>query len=127
MLDGKKDPFGYQLVGNDSVLIINFSGSLHSGSLSTLDEITEALNSKSSLQAVILNFTQVETLAFEAIPRFAQFLKVIRGKPAELRICSLKLPLKERLGRSGILRSSEITETTKDAIYSLAGNKQKVA
>jgi anti-anti-sigma regulatory factor len=118
-----KNTLSYNISGNDAVLIVNLSGKLDLGCSSAFQFIQQTILEKNNLQGVILNFAHVEAVTIDAFTTLTQFQKFIRAKPSELRLCSMKIHIKEKMSRSGIVRKSEISETAKEAIYSLFGSR----
>lgn len=126
-MTGSNATFNYQLSGNESVLIVNLSGFLDQDAISSIENLRTEVLSRANLHCVILNFAQIELISTEVVPLLAQLQKAIREKPTELRMCSLKMNVKEKLTRAGILRANELAEDSKDAIQSLFGIKPRAA
>jgi anti-anti-sigma regulatory factor len=122
-----ENSFSYQICGSSAVVIVNLTGILSSESIETIQALQGTLVANTDLKSVILNFSEIHSLSQDAIPSIAQLQKAVRDRRVELRMCSMKISVKEKLGKAGILRNNEICEDSKAAIYSLTVLKAKSA
>lgn len=115
----EKVEFSYSIFGSETVIVVSFIGEMESKERGNLEKCQQEVSSRDNFKAVIFCFAQVSFISNELIPTLAQMQKNIREKSAELRMCSMSIPIKEKLGKSGILRATEVSEDLKLAIYSL--------
>lgn len=119
--------FKYSLGGTETVILVNLSGRLNPSSIPELDNLKAAIQGRGQVHSVILNFSQIEMVSVDTVPSLTLMLKAFREMPSEVRICSLRSDIKDKLNRVGILRSSELADSPKDAIQSLSTVKSNAA
>ncbi len=113
--------FQYVLNIKNKMLVVSLQGDMTSYILPALEALRQEILSKKEVQCVVLYFEQVDAISSDAVPLLAQMQREIRIKPAELRLCALKVPLRERLIRMGVVRGLEVTEDLRSALNSFYG------
>jgi anti-anti-sigma regulatory factor len=85
----------------------------------TFDKLIEEVTQKSP-SWVIINMRDLgRTIERTQFPAFARLQKVIREKPAELKLCSIHPDLKTTLQDAGLVRYNELADNLSDALASL--------
>ena len=100
------------------MLVVSLIGEINSHVLPALEACRQEILSKEDVRCVVLYFQDVDSLSPDAISLLAQMQREIRSKPADLRLCSLKQSLREKLVRMGVIRGLEISEDLKAALTS---------
>ncbi len=116
MIDQKS--FGYTLSHKNKMLVVSFTGELTAVVLPGLEACRTEILAKEDIKCVVLYFQQVGTVSPEAIPVLAQMQREIRARGVELRLCSLKDGLREKLVRMGVVRGMEVTDDLRTALIS---------
>ncbi|MDG0817610.1 STAS domain-containing protein [Bdellovibrio svalbardensis] len=110
--------FGYTLSHKNKMLVVTFTGELSSVVLPGLEACRSEIQSKEDVRCVVFYFQQVGFVSPEAIPVLAQMQREIRSRGLELRLCSLKESIKDKLVRMGVVRGMEVTEDLRAALIS---------
>lgn len=115
------ESFSYFISNNGCVVVATLSGLCESESHALLQQCKIDIESKicKSVHAVVLNFSGVTGIANDLIPFWAQLQSMIRSNGVELRLCGIESSLKEKLIKMGILRSTETSNTLKDAVFDI--------
>ena len=116
MIDQKS--FNYTLSHKNRMLVVSFCGEMSSVVGPGLDACRIEILSKENLKCVVLYFQDVPGVSPEAIAVLAQMQREIRSRGLELRLCSLKENLREKLVRMGVIRSLEVAEDLRAALLS---------
>lgn len=88
------------------------------GVVPALEACRQEILSKEEVRQVVFYFQNIDRISTEALASFAQLQRDIRAKPADLRLCSMKSPLREKLLRMGIVRGLEVADDLKAALLS---------
>ncbi|WII71510.1 STAS domain-containing protein [Bdellovibrio sp. 22V] len=110
--------FHYNFNQKNNMLVISLIGEITPQVIPSLEACRQELLAKSEVSRVVLYFQDVETISMDAIPILAQIQREIRSKPADLRLCSLKESLREKLVRMGVVRGLEVADDLKTALLS---------
>lgn len=110
--------FQYSFNQKNGMLVVSFSGEINTPVLPALEACRQELLAKTEVSCVVLYFQDVEAISSDAIPWLAQVQREIRLKPAEVRLCSLRENMRERLVRMGVVRGLEIAEDLRTALLS---------
>ncbi|WP_413560909.1 STAS domain-containing protein [Bdellovibrio sp. HCB209] len=117
-MDDQKS-FNYSISHKNKMLVVSFTGEeMGSVVVPALEACRQEILSKEEVRQVVFYFQNIDRISSEALASFAQLQRDIRAKPADLRLCSLKGALREKLVRMGMVRSLEVTEDLKSALLS---------
>lgn len=122
-MDGNDTEFEFFISEKNAFLVVSFIGSLDTKAMDKLSALQSEILSKPQARNIILNFRDATNISGDAIQFLTYLQRDIRVKPAELRICGLNPFFKEKLGKLGILRASELVDNLNIAIQSLAQKK----
>lgn len=112
--------FQYSFNQKNKMLVVSFSGEINTPVLPALEACRQELLAKREISCVVLYFQDVDSISADAIPWLAQVQREIRLKPAEIRLCSLRENLRERLVRMGVIRGLEVADDLKSALLSFS-------
>lgn len=101
----------------DKYLIVSFSGTMTEDTSSKLIHCEEEVK-KRNAKCIVLNFFNIDEMTRGCMRQLAHLEKLIRDKPAKLRICFLKPDHETFLVREGIIRPNEITGNLMQALKS---------
>lgn len=101
--------FNYYLSEKDEILIITLIGEMTESAIPKLKECIEEMKVKNP-QFVAFNLHDINKIGIDGVRLFAHMQKLIREKPAKIRICFLETKIKERLIKEGIVREGEIVD-----------------
>ncbi|WP_413578188.1 STAS domain-containing protein [Bdellovibrio sp. HCB290] len=111
--------FNYSISHKNRMLVVSFSGEeMSAGVVPALEACRQEILAKEEVKQVVFYFQNIDRISTEALSSFAQLQRDIRAKPADLRLCSLKDSLREKLLRMGIVRGLEVAEDLKTALLS---------
>jgi anti-anti-sigma regulatory factor len=111
--------FNYSISHKNKMLVVSFTGEEMSPVVvPALEACREEILSKGEVSQVVFYFQNVDRISNEALASFAQLQRDVRAKPADLRLCSMKVPLREKLVRMGVVRGLEVAEDLKSALLS---------
>ncbi|MEK2690779.1 STAS domain-containing protein [Bdellovibrio sp. GT3] len=111
--------FNYSISHKNRMLVVSFTGEeMTPGVVPALEACRQEILSKEEVRQVVFYFQNIDRISTEALASFAQLQRDIRAKPADLRLCSMKSPLREKLLRMGIVRGLEVADDLKAALLS---------
>lgn len=110
--------FQYFVAANAPFLVASFVGRIDKDSLEKIEKCEREMNSHEKIKYVILYFREVPTVNLEAIAALTSLQRRIREK-YELRICSLKPDLKEKLIKLGVVRGLELADNLQATLLEL--------
>jgi len=109
------------------ILLISLAGPINRATASVFEKLIEEVEKKSP-GWVVINMRDVGTsIERTQFPNFAKLQKIIRDKPAELKIYSVHPDLKKILIDAGILRAKEISNNLPEALQSLSPKEAPAA
>ncbi|QDK39681.1 hypothetical protein DOE51_06570 [Bdellovibrio sp. NC01] len=100
------------------MLVVSFTGELTPVVAPGLEACRQEILAKPEVKCVVFYFQDVGSVHPDAIPVLAQMQRDIRSRGLELRLCSLKQPLREKLVRMGVVRGMEVTDDLRSALIS---------
>ncbi|MBO9665455.1 MAG: STAS domain-containing protein [Bdellovibrio sp.] len=100
------------------MLVVSLTGEISSYVVPALEACRQEILAKEEVRCVVFYFQNVDQISAEAIAWLAQVQREIRAREADLRLCSLKDTLREKLVRMGVVRSLEVTDDLKTALLS---------
>lgn len=111
---------------NGKYLVISFVGSILETTGKRLQECEDEINRRSATR-IVLNFFNVDEMSRGAIRPLARLEKIIRDKPANLRLCFLKPDHEKLLIWEGVARPDEIMENLVIALksFQIAEDEEK--
>lgn len=106
--------------GKGQIIILELVGPLTKANIVCMESVAEKV-SQSQAGWVVIDMRKVDQ-QFERtmLPKFTQFQKAIRGKPAELRLFGMHPELRGALTLAGVIRAAEVYDTLPQALQSLA-------
>ncbi|WP_246845889.1 STAS domain-containing protein [Bdellovibrio sp. ZAP7] len=111
--------FNYSISHKNKMLVVSFSGEEMSPVVvPALEAVRAEILAKEEVVQVVFYFQNIDRISNEALASFAQLQRDVRAKPADLRLCSLKESLREKLLRMGVVRGLEVAEDLKSALLS---------
>jgi anti-anti-sigma regulatory factor len=99
-------------------LVVSLVGPLTKGNLGALEGFQAKIN-ESAAHYVVFSFHDVKDLDLAGIGALAKMQKIVRAKPADLRICFLSEQFKKLLLKNGAIRQDEVTANLARALDSL--------
>lgn len=119
MLQQKESTLTYFLAEKNRILVISLIGPLAKVNTPTLENCIREVKERSP-QWVILNFRDVPPEVDKTVvPQIARLQKLVREKPAILRLSSIHPELKKFLEYEGLVRSDEVCNNLAEALKSL--------
>lgn len=101
------------------ILLISLAGPINRATSAVFEKLIEDVEKKSP-GWVVINLRDVgSTIERTQYPAFAKLQKVIRDKPAELKIFSVHPDLKKLLTDAGLIRAKELANNLPEALQSL--------
>ena len=100
------------------MLVVSFTGELTPAVAPGLEACRQEILAKPEVKCVVFYCEEVGAVHPEAIPALAQMQREIRSRGIELRVCSLKQALREKLVRMGVVRGMEVAEDLRSALIS---------
>lgn len=108
----------YLIAEKKFVLVISFVGPLVRSNLSVFEECMREVE-KRGASFIILNFRDVPSSVDRTVfPAVARLQKLIRLKPAALRMTALHPELRKVLDEQGLLRAAEVANNLGEALQS---------
>lgn len=117
-MENSTSEFQYFVAASAPFLVVSFVGRIDKDSLEKLEKAEAEMNSQENLKYVILYFREVPNVSLEAISALTGIQRRIREK-YQLRVCSLKPDLKQRLIRMGVVRGLELTDNLQTTLLDL--------
>jgi anti-anti-sigma regulatory factor len=117
-MENSTSEFQYFVAANAPFLVVSFVGRIDKDCLDKLEKAEAEMNSQENLKYIILYFREVPNVSLEAISALTGMQRRIREK-YQLRICSLRPDLKQRLIRMGVVRGLELTDNLQSTILDL--------
>ncbi|OFZ55602.1 MAG: hypothetical protein A2428_12135 [Bdellovibrionales bacterium RIFOXYC1_FULL_54_43] len=109
----------YFIAEKNNIVVISLIGPLLRGNAHVLEACMDEI-SRRHVRFVIVNFRDVpNTMDRTVIPALARLQRLIRSKPAVLRMSSIHPELRRTLETQGILRPEELANNLSDALKSL--------
>jgi anti-anti-sigma factor len=102
------------------ILLISLAGPLNRNTSETFDKLIEEVAQKSAGWVVVNMRDVAQPIERTQFPAFARLQKIIREKPAELKICSIHPELRKTLQDAGLLRFKELANNLSEALESLS-------
>jgi anti-anti-sigma regulatory factor len=115
-----------ELPSQDGILLlVALAGRIHRPEAQPFEKLIEEITAKPA-HWVILSLRDVgQNVERTMFPALARLQKVVRDKPAELKLCGVHPELKISLESAGIIRSIEIVNNLAQALTSLSPKKQE--
>jgi anti-anti-sigma regulatory factor len=117
-MENSTSEFQYFVAANAPFLVVSFVGRIDKDCLDKLEKAEAEMNSQENLKYIILYFREVPNVSLEAISALTGMQRRIREK-YQLRICSLRPDLKQRLIRMGVVRGLELTDNLQSTLSDL--------
>lgn len=111
--------FSYEISRNQSFLIAALSGKIQQSSLESFSQFQREILEAESLKAVLFDFSHVSGITLDAIPALVLLQKNLRHRGLQFRLCGLHDPLKDKLSKLGVIRSSELSLNRRSALESI--------
>jgi anti-anti-sigma regulatory factor len=128
--DSQRDGFSYVLTErelpaqNGVLLLVSLSGPIQRTSLPHFERLIEEVGTR-KVDWVVLSFRdvprQIERPMYASL---AKMQKIVRDKPAELKVCDLHSEVRTALEHAGILRPQEIAGKLEHALKALTPKKR---
>lgn len=118
LLDQK---FTYFISEKSPILIVTLGGKILRSTNQILDQCFTDVSTKDFSWAV-LNFQGVSEIDLPSITHLAKFQKMIRNKPAQLKVCSLAHSLEQLLREQCLLRTEELALDLVSALKFISAN-----
>lgn len=109
--------FNYFISSNQPFGVVTFVGEMNKDSLEKLQQCQVQME-KLYVKYVILYFRDVTLITSDVIP-FLTGLQQQARKKSELRLCSLRPDIKERLIKMGVVRGLELTDNLQQTLLQL--------
>ena len=106
--------FQFLISAKGRAVLVTLIGEMKNSSLAKLEECQREVLKDGNLNYFVFYFRDVPNVTIDAIPFLTQFQKNIRLK-GELRICSLRPELKDKLIKLGVVRSAELVNNLQSA------------
>jgi anti-anti-sigma regulatory factor len=100
-------------------LVLSFLGAITKSTLVVFEKAQLDVR-KSEATNIVLNFHDITKLDVSGIPGLVKLQKMIRERPAELRICFLRPDFKKMLLEGGAVRPNELNNNLLDALKSFS-------
>lgn len=121
-MDDSNSEFNYLIATNASFMVISFVGPLNKDSLPKLDACEREASTKEGIKFAVLYFRDTPNITSDAVPFLTNFQMKLRGKH-ELKVCSLRPELKEKLAKLGVIRGMELSDNLQDALLTLKASR----
>ena len=109
--------FQYFISTNTPFAVVTFVGEMNKEASELLNECEQKIQDISA-KFYILYFRDVTGIAMESIPFLASLQQKLRAK-GELRLCSLRPDVKDKLTKMGVVRGKELTDNLKATLLQL--------
>lgn len=106
-------------VQEGTIVVVNWIGLLAKQNLRRVEECTQEI-ANSDATWVLLSFRDVQPhLDLSLVPALERFQRVVRAKPAELRLCSVHPILRGLMTTQGLVRPEELAPNLSTVLQSL--------
>lgn len=123
-MDDSTLEFQYLIAASPPFLVVSFVGQMNKDHLNKMEQCEREIFTHENLKYIILYFRDVPNVTMDAIPFLTSLQMKIRTS-RQLKICSLKPELKEKLNKLGVIRASELCNNLQEALQLLKHTQKK--